>query len=137
MSLLEEVKALPTQDKDLRKFAFTVGLVLCLIGAVLFWRGKSFGLRLSTGAGVLISVGILWPQTLRLLYRGWMLLALVLGWVMTRVILSIVFYGAVTPVALVMRMKGVDLLGLRDVKNKNSYWVEKSLKSKESYEKQF
>ena len=48
-----------------------------------------------------------------------------LGWINTRLILFIIFYLVFTPIGLVMRLFGVDLLDKKIDKNKNSYWRRK------------
>lgn len=61
------------------------------------------------GVGALLGgIGLIVPEVLKYPYKGWMVLGHALGWVNTRIILGIVFYGVVTPMGLVMKMKGRD-----------------------------
>jgi hypothetical protein len=60
-------------------------------------------------ASLLILPALLFPGSLKPIYRGWMALGEVLGWINTRIILGLVFYGLVTPMGLIMRfVKGRD-----------------------------
>lgn len=58
---------------------------------------------------------------------------------MSQVILVVLFYLVITPLGLILKIFGKDLLDLKIEKNKNSYWVPRKVahKSKESYRKQF
>ena len=67
-----------------------------------------------------------------------MTFAILLGWVMTRVILSIVFYFIMTPIGLLTRLLGEDFLALKK-SNSGSYWNnrDQSVELNQDYEKQF
>ncbi|NUO82084.1 hypothetical protein HUU05_18590 [candidate division KSB1 bacterium] len=58
-------------------------------------------------------------------YRGWMALAVAMGFVMTRVILTVLFYGMFTPIALVMKLLRKDPLHERFDKQAETYWVKR------------
>lgn len=66
------------------------------------------------------------PAVLKPIYSVWMALAVVLGFIMTRVILTIVFYLVVTPIGLIMRAVGRDPLDRKLDSNASSYWLEKT-----------
>jgi uncharacterized protein involved in cysteine biosynthesis len=68
-----------------------------------------------------------------------MKLAFVLAWINTRLILWIIFYLVFTPIGLVMRLLGVDLLARKIEKNKDTYWIkkEKSGFEPKDYARQF
>ena len=67
-----------------------------------------------------------------------MTFAAILGWVMTRVILSLVFYLIITPIGLLTRLLGEDFLALKKI-DSNSYWSyrDSSEELNQNYEKQF
>ena len=110
--ILTEWRALPATRPALRSFGRTVGAVLALAAAAVAWkRGWDVrGLPTGLGAGgaVLIVLGLAAPRVLAPLYRVWMLLAVMLGFVMTRVILTAVFFGLVAPTGLIRRALGHD-----------------------------
>jgi hypothetical protein len=59
--------------------------------------------------GALLSVaGLAVPAILKYPYQGWMLVGHAMGWINTRIILSVLFYGIVTPIGLVMKLAGRD-----------------------------
>jgi len=58
-------------------------------------------------AGIMLLV-LVWPNVFRPLALFWFGLSEILGWVMTRVIFSTIFFLLVTPVGLCRRMCGLD-----------------------------
>ena len=73
-------------------------------------------------ADLFISVGLTVPVILKPIYLVWMIFAVILGWFMTRLILSLLFYMMITPIGLVLRLMGKDLLELKRQEVQNSYW---------------
>ena len=69
----------------------------------------------------------------------WMIFAVILGWFMTKVILSLLFYLIITPIGLFLRIIGKDLLNLKEKKQQKSYWNMRNSEEEQNqnYEKQF
>ena len=67
-----------------------------------------------------------------------MIFAAILGWIMTRVILSMVFYLIMTPIGLITRLLGEDFLKLKKM-DSESYWNSRdtNYENNQDYEKQF
>ncbi len=137
--MLEEIKNIKSEKSDLQKFGITIGVILLIIAGFLFWKEKeSFQILLIIGVTFCI-LGIAIPFILKPIYWVWMIFATILGWIMTRVILSLLFYIIFTPIGLILRFFGKQFLELRWDKSKESYWnfrTNEHLK-KENYEKQF
>lgn len=95
--------------KQLRSFGLLVGGIFAIIGLwPLVWRGEGLRLWAMIATAILVLPAVVYPMSLKLVYRGWMAVGEGLGWINTRIILSIIFYGVFTPVAMVMRMRGKD-----------------------------
>ena len=127
--------------KELRKFGLLVGGILALIGLLFLWRGRHEIVRIvlwSIG-GFLIVFGAIAPMVLKLIYVAWMKFAFVLGWVNSRILLSIIFFVFFTPMALIQRVFGRDALHQRMDKGTDSYWIKRSpiASIKEHCERQF
>ena len=69
-----------------------------------------------------ITFGFLIPIILKPIYIGWMSFAIIIGWFMTRFILSLLFYLIVTPIGLITRVLGKDFLELKKEASNGSYW---------------
>jgi len=96
--------ATPEQARD-TGLALTL---LCLI-VVYFWQAHF----LVPLAMVILVVTMVWPRAFQPLAGFWFGLAHLLGTVMSKVILTILFFGLVTPVGLVRRLFGADALQLK------------------------
>jgi hypothetical protein len=129
-AVVEEVRGLDTGPKALRRFGLVVGGVFAGIAAVSAWpNGWAVGSTaavLGAVGGALLVLGLAAPALLRPVYRVWMGLAFVLGFVMTRVILTVVFVGLVVPIGLVLRLFGKDFLDERFDRSAPSYWRPKT-----------
>lgn len=137
--LKEEIKNIKEDKTTLRKFGLTVGIVLLLVGIVLYLTGKSSSVVFG-GAGVLLVLfGLILPNILKPLNKIWMILALIMGWFMSRVILTILFYLVLTPIGITAKIFGKKFLNLKIDKEAKSYWEkrEKSVTKKIDYERQF
>lgn len=137
--MIEELKNIKSSKSDFRKFGITIGVFLMVIAGFLFWKGKEpFEILLISGI-ILCVLGIAIPAVLKPIYWVWMILATILGWIMTRVILSLLFYAVITPIGVFSRLFGKKFLDLKWDKSKDSYWNAKTTKQRknEDYERQF
>lgn len=62
------------------------------------------------------------PRVVRPVFVTWMVLAFPVGWVVSWLLLGLVFFGVVTPVALVLRVLGHDPLALNRDRAVATYW---------------
>ncbi|MBF0276834.1 MAG: sxtJ [SAR324 cluster bacterium] len=113
------------KHKELRNFGILVGTVFLGISLWPLVKGLSPIFWLSGLAGVLIAAAIIWPKGLSPIYSVWMKIGEGLGWVNTRIILGIFFYGIFTPIGVVMRVLGKDPLMKKPNPEVKSYWSEK------------
>jgi hypothetical protein len=68
-------------------------------------------------------LGLAWPGSLTQIYRLWMQVGEVLGWINTRLILGALFYLLFTPMGLYMRLRGKDPMRRTLVPEAESYRV--------------
>lgn len=114
-------------QRVLRQFA---ALWLPLFSAILaFWawrRGQPTALvgGLAAVGAVSLLVGLLRPALARPVFVGWMAAAFPLGWLVSHLLLAIVYYGVVAPIGLAMRLAGRDPLQRRFDRAAKSYWTE-------------
>ena len=137
--MIEEIKNIKSTKSDFRKFGVTIGVFLMVVAGFLFWRGReSFEVLLISGL-ILCVLGLTIPVILKPIYWVWMVFATILGWIMTRVILSLLFYVVITPIGVFSRLFGNQFLELKWDKSKDSYWNPRTTKQQnnEDYESQF
>jgi hypothetical protein len=128
-ALLEEWRALDLSRATLRSFGRVVGGVVLLIAAVVFWRSgwawTTAATTLASIGGALVVLGQIAPTWLRPVYRAWMLLALALGAVVSRVLLTLVFILGVTPIGWLRRTVSESPILTRPDPDAQSYWIQK------------
>lgn len=116
------IDAIPTGPREWRKFGLLFLVVFALVAAYLFWKGASWWWVVDVLAAVFGVTGLVAPSLLRYPYQWWMQFAAVLGWVNTRILLTLFFVLVLTPVGLVMKLIGRDALGRKFEKGSASYW---------------
>jgi Saxitoxin biosynthesis operon protein SxtJ len=113
-----------TETKELRNFGLIVGGVFTVIGLwPLVVRGDSPRIWAASIGGALIGLGVVYPASLKQVHRVWMKIGHVLGFINTRIILGIIFYGLITPMGVVRRMFGKDSMHRALVPDANTYRV--------------
>jgi predicted acyltransferase len=125
--------------KELRKFAITISVALGVFGGLVLWRKGQAGLILLAIGVVIFLAGLVWPKSLALLHKAWMALALALGFIMSHIILALVYYVVLTPIGFIMKIVRRDPLELSFDRNAESYWIKRQtgLNDKTSYEKMY
>ena len=77
------------------------------------------------------------PRVLHPLNRVWFALGLMLHHVVNPIIMALMFYGAILPMALLLRARGKDVLRLKREPETDSYWIEREPPAPGSMSKQF
>ena len=136
--MIEEIKNIPNSNKDIKSFGITIGIILFIISGLLMYYNKESYQIIGIIASTFIGLGLIFPIFLKPIYFVWMIFAAILGWVMTRVILSLVFYLILTPIGLITRLLGEDFLAFKK-RESDSYWNyrDSSEELNQDYEKQF
>ncbi|MFO0869363.1 MAG: SxtJ family membrane protein [Pirellulales bacterium] len=114
--------------RDLRIFGLLLGLFLPTLGWLVCRRlgvSPPWG-WLAVLSALSITVAVAAPHLLRWLYVGWMTVVFPLGWVVSHVVLAIVYFTVVTPVGWTMRLLGKDPLNRRFDPQAKTYWVRRT-----------
>jgi hypothetical protein len=132
----EEISQLDLSAKNLRKFALTVGPIFLLIAAWLAWKHHLTAAAILAFVGFSLTIaGAVAPQSLSGIYQVWMGFSFAIGWIVSRIIITILFFLAVTPIGLLARVTGKDFLDINMRVRRDSYWVRKDGKKAVNYEK--
>ncbi|MFH1539400.1 MAG: SxtJ family membrane protein, partial [bacterium] len=105
-----EIGKLKAAPRDLRNFGILFFVVLGLIGGFRGWRGHADWPYFAALSVLFLLAGLIVPAILKPFYRAWMTLAFALGWVMTRVLLTLTFFLIFTPMGILTKIMGKDLL---------------------------
>ena len=134
------MKKIRNELKDLRRFGITLSLVLILFGLVNFIRHRMVVSQWFFIIGLaILCLGVLKPVLLRSVYAVFLKITHAIGWFNTRVILVFIFFAIITPIAIIMKIFGKDLLNRKIDKSALTYWVKRPVFKavKEQLEKQF
>ncbi len=123
MSLSEDLRNLPADQRSLRRFGITIGAAIAVTGGVVWYLNRPYGAEIMYVGGFVLWLAGFVPRILKPLYRVWMAPALTLGWVMTRILLSLVFYLVITPLGLIRRLAGHETMRSRACDDDTSLWV--------------
>ncbi len=113
-----------------KSFGTVFFIVFTLIGLYPLLKGGNLNI-ISILIGIIFLIfGILNSRFLTPLNKIWFKFGLLLGQIISPVVMGIIFFLVVTPIAFIMRILGKDVLRLKK-KSDNSYWIKKTdLKSK-------
>ena len=133
----EELSELEISKKILRKFGLLVGGVFLLLGLLIYYSSQGFMEIIFVIIGALLFIfGFLFPNSLSGVYKVWMGLALALGWIVSRLLLTILFYLGITTVGFIARIFGKKFLDTKFRDGAESYWVKRE-DSKVDYSKMY
>ena len=135
----DDVKKLKTDRRELKKFGLTMAAAFGLLSALLAYRGSAALPYVLGLAGAFLVMGLAQPMLLKQVYVGWMGLAFALGAIMSRVILTLLFFTGMTVIGLISRMMKPDMLEERPDPNASTYWQKREPSSdvKRHLERQF
>ena len=115
-------------------------MILCVFGTIHFLKHHQTAYKwFFSVSAVSLIFGIFFPMKLKPVFKVFTKVAHAIGWVNTRIILTVVYYAILTPIGLVMRIFGKDILDAKLDRNAKSYWItrKQTKPSKENLTKQF
>ena len=125
--------------RELRRFAIAMLIGFFVLGALSAWRAKGIG----TGSVVLWSIGAslavaaFVPKLGRIAYLAVYLPTSIIGYVVSNVMLTVMFFLVITPLGIIMKLMGKDVLQQRRPGRTTQWTPVKETKNEESYYRQF
>lgn len=137
--LKDELKYIDKSDEAVKKTGLTLGVVLILIALLLWYLGKTSFIYFSIIGGLFVILAFIAIPVLRPFHKLWMMLALMMGFVMSRVILTILYSIVLTPIGLFAKLVGKKFMPLGFDKKASTYWEkrENPVKQQIDYDRQF
>ena len=124
-------------DREIKLFGLALTIVLSLICIKAYKTGNPYSAYLLLAALIVFILVLAKVRLIYPLYRFLKIIGTFIGWLLSSIILTIIFYLVVTPLGLLARLVNRDFLGVGK-SNLQSYWVEKKeVFSKEGYKHQF
>lgn len=138
--MLSEIKNMKCNNNELKKFGLLFFVIFLLL-TIYFWINFNilFLSLFSILAVIFLILSLVHPLWLSFIYKGWMVLAIMLGAVSTRVILFIIFYFVIFPIKILATLLGKQFIDDKFKDGKETYWNQRSLEERKkiNYEKQF
>ncbi len=106
-----------------RAFGFWFSGIFLTIALVVWYKTGNLKIWLLALSAVFGLLGAIRPSILSPLNRMWTKLGLLMGKVVSPIVMGILFFGVVTPMGVVMRIAGKDLLRLKFKPDDKSYWI--------------
>tara|TARA_R110002095_G_scaffold189355_2_gene166800 strand:- start:4278 stop:4694 length:417 start_codon:yes stop_codon:yes gene_type:complete len=136
---LTEINWNPNQ-RELRIFAVALACLFCFIAAFVYKITAS--ISVATGmAGLIIlllSYALIYPDEIKPIYHCWMVLFYPVRWIVSCLLIAVVYYFVIFPIGSMLRLLGHDLLDSRCDPEAESYWkAKKVIRKKEDYFRQF
>lgn len=113
--------------RELRQFGCIWLGFFILLGAVARWKFGQPGVALGLwGAAVAVPlVGWFVPAFMRLIFVGMSFAAFPIGFVVSHIVLAVVYYAVLTPVGLAMRIVHYDPMDRNFDEDRSSYWMKR------------
>ena len=119
-----------------RSFGLVFAAVFTIIGFYPLWYNENIRLWAFIIAFIFLFFSIFFPKILIVPNKLWFKLGLLLGAIVAPFVMGMIFFFTVTPIGIIMRLFGKDVINQKIKKNAKSYWIKRN-KSVSSMKNQF
>ena len=107
-----------------RSFGLTLGIAFGVLTTILWWRERETVATITAVLSILlILAGLVVPTRLGPIERGWMAFARAISKVTTPIFMGIVYYVAIAPIGLAMRVVGRNPIARSE--SEKGFWIER------------
>ncbi len=107
----------------LRRFGFVMAGAFAIIGGIMLWRSRVAGPYVLGVSGLFALLALLAPKGLGPVEKVWLLVGKYMGMINSFIILTVVYFVVLTPMALILRIVGKDLLARKLHRGQSTtYW---------------
>ena len=119
-----------------RSFGLLFFIVFIVVGLWPVIKGETANIYLILISLFFLIFGLINSKILSPFNKAWIKLGEILGLIIAPIIMALVYFIILTPISLIVRMFGKDLLGLKFLKKQDTYWI-KRVKKLGTMKKQF
>ena len=119
-----------------KSFGLLFFVVFLIIGLWPLKNGESLNFYFIIASVIFLILGLLNSKLLSPLNKSWIKLGEILGIIIAPIVMAFVYFVILTPISIIVRVFGKDLLGLKFLKEKDTYWIKRK-KILGSMKKQF
>lgn len=128
--ILSDLRAMDRSPAVMRTFGWVTALILFTVGGIAAVAHRNDPVMLTTGIKIVLALGLVLlvlafaaPKLLKPINTVMMIVAMIIGWCVTRVVLIVMFYGVFFPVGLCLKLSGRDSMRRRLDAAAQSYWI--------------
>lgn len=119
-------------------FIYFIPLIASLLGVWLKHKPFHYWWGWIVIATIILTLNLASRRIITLIYRSAMMIAGVISWFVMRIVLGIFFYVILSPISIILRLSGKDLLNEKMDQTAKSYWKTRTENTKpERYERLF
>ena len=119
-----------------KQFGLLLSFVIFVFLTIQFYNTNNLNIYISILGVFILIMTFLKPNYLKPLTVLWIKFGVLLGSVVAPIVMAIIFFGVMTPIGIILKLFGKDLLKLKKTKNKKSFWI-KVTKEVSTMERQF
>ncbi len=119
-----------------RSFGLLFFFIFLIVGLWPLKNGENINFYFIVISFIFLILGLINSKLLSPLNKLWIKFGEILGIIIAPIVMALVYFIFLTPISLIVRIFGKDLLGLKFLKNKETYWVKRK-KDLGSMKKQF
>ena len=119
-----------------RSFGLLFFIVFFILGLWPLKNGDNLNFYFIIVSSIFLVLGLINSKLLTSLNKLWIKFGEILGIIIAPIVMALVYFVILTPVSLIVRLFGKDLLGLKFLKEKETYWIKRK-KNLGSMKKQF
>jgi len=108
-----------------KSFGFVFFIFFLIISLYPLLNGENIRIWALIISAIFLILGILNSELLKPLNKIWFKFGILLGGIISPIIMGVIFFLIVTPISLMLRLLGKDVLNLKK-NNFKTYWIEKS-----------
>ncbi len=125
--------------RELRRFAIAMLIGFTVLGLLSLWRAGGIGTAsiVLWSVGVVLAIAAFVPGLGKVAYLAVYLPTSIIGYVVSNVILALMFFLIITPLGIILKLMGKDLLQQRRQKDTTQWTPVKGVKTEDSYYRQF
>ena len=111
-----------------RSFGLLFFIVFIVVGLWPVIKGEAANIYLILISLFFLIFGLINSKILSPFNKTWIKLGEILGLIIAPIIMALVYFIILTPISLIVRMLGKDLLGLKFLKKQDTYWTKRKKK---------
>ena len=111
-----------------RSFGLLFFIVFIVVGLWPTIKGEEANIYLILISLFFLIFGLINSKILSPFNKAWIKFGEILGLIIAPIIMALVYFIILTPISLILRMFGKDLLGLKFLKKQDTYWTKRKKK---------